>query len=132
LEGIMTKLLKVRILLPILLLVYVLLGGLVVPWVDRTLGHVLLTVLAVVSLVLVVYGFHRFNKYHEHDASMHKTILVAALLAGVGLLGVIVHHIVLIATGDRSLLQLYGGEVTFVVLALGALLVYANNKPAEA
>ncbi|HEY8886607.1 MAG TPA: hypothetical protein VIM31_03875 [Candidatus Microsaccharimonas sp.] len=124
----MTKLLKVRILLPVLLLLYVLLGGMVVPWVDRTTGHLLMIVLALASLGVLVYWFYRNDKYY-HDASMHRTYFGAMMLAGVGLLGIIVHHIVVITTGDKSILELFGGEITFVVLALGAWLIYQNNKP---
>lgn len=125
----MTKLLKVRILLPILLLVYVLLGGLVAPTVDRMIGHVLLIMLAVASLVLLIYWFYRNDKYY-HDASMHNTYFTATLLAGFGLLGVIGYHVAVMLVGDQSIWGLYGGEVTFVVLALLAFLIYENNKPA--
>ncbi|MDB5180001.1 MAG: hypothetical protein JWN12_633 [Candidatus Saccharibacteria bacterium] len=125
----MTKLLKVRILLPLLMLGYVLLGGLVVPRVDRTIGHVLLIVLAIASLAVLIYGFYRYDKYHR-DPSMHLKIFRTTLLAGVGLLALIIYHVVAISTGLRSLTELYGGEVAFFVLALGTWLVYENNKPA--
>lgn len=127
----MIKLLKVRFLLPLLVLVYVLLGGFVVPKVDRASGHLLLIVLAVAALALLVYWFYRYDTYYR-DPSMYRTVLKTSLLIGIGLLALIIYHVIAIAVGLQSLEWLYGGEVAFVILAFGSWIIYQNNKPSVA
>lgn len=127
----MNKLLKVRVLLPILLLVYVLLGGIVVPQVDRSIGHLILLILSVASIALTMYGFYRYDTYYR-EASSQRTMFISASVVVVALAALAVYHGVAIVAGFTSLWEMYGGELTLVILAFSSWLIYENNKPDKA
>jgi hypothetical protein len=127
----MTKLLKVRILLPVLLLGYVLLGGLVVPYVDRAVGHGILLALSVLAMVLTLYAFHRYDTYYR-EASIQTKVFVGTVTVLLAIVLVAIYHIVAIVVGLKSILEMYAGELTLVVLAVTVWLIYENNRPDKA
>lgn len=123
----MTKLLKVRFLFPLLVLVYVSLGGFVVWRLDRPLGHTILLLLALAALALLFYGIYRYNKYYRVDPPQRKVFSIYALIV-VGLVALIIYHIVAILMGLNRLSELYGVDATFAVLAFMSWIIYENNE----
>ena len=125
----MTKLLKVRVLLPALILTYVLLGVFVVPKVEAAAGHMILLLLAAASMVLLGYWFHRYVTIYS-DTSQYEgqEVLKVTLMIAAGVVFLMLYHLVALIFGVSGLWNVYGAEIGVLIVSLTVWLVYQNNK----
>lgn len=121
----MSKVLRLRFLLPLLVVVYV--GGII--WASSSsvvTGHIIFAVCAVMGILVTYLAFGRYDTMYR-DPSRHGAIFRASALAG-GLFGLLaVFHVLAITLGFDDPISVYGPESLVVALFVGAWLAWFND-----
>ena len=117
----MKKILKLRFLLPLLAVGYVV-AGFAVWSADVVTGHAVFAVLSFLTVLLVAFGFNRYDN-HYRDASKHRAVFNWTLGLGALFLGLAIYHIVGATLHIGGFEMVVGFEVGLAVAAfLGGLL----------
>lgn len=122
----MKTIMKLRFLLPLLVLGYVGLGGFVVPYVNIVVGHGIMAGLAVFGLLVTVVGFVRHD-VDEQDRTWRKYAFLGTVVLSIGWAATVVTHIVCIVTGNLDTMMIFASELFLVSFSALAVLVTANN-----
>jgi len=124
----MKKILKLRFLLPLLGLGYVV-GIYVVVHTDLATGHVVLAVLAALGLAVTIIGFFRYDSQYR-EASIHRTVFTGSCLLAAAFTTLFILHIIALGANDDGTL-LFIGEGVLIAVSLIALLLRANQHEKE-
>jgi heme/copper-type cytochrome/quinol oxidase subunit 4 len=117
---------KLRVLLPLLVLGYVGLGGFVVPHVDIAVGHIIMAILAAVSVVVTILSFMRYDEAY-HSSSNHYSIFTATVVVVMYWVGTIGVHIAAVVNKEKDTLYLFLME-TMLVALIAAILLMIGKK----
>ena len=119
-------LLRLRYLIPLLVLGYVVLGGFLVPNVDIAVGHLVMAGLSVACIGLVLFGFYRYNTDYR-SPSIQRIMFGSTVALTVALVAVFTLHVIAFMSGDQEMLMLYVGEAVVMALAALTVLIKAND-----
>jgi len=121
----MSKVLRLRFLLPLLVVVYV--GGII--WASSSsvvTGHIIFAVCAVMGILVTYLAFGRYDTMYR-DPSRHGAIFRASALAG-GLFGLLaVFHVLAITLGFDDVYLVSLAEIIVVSVFVGGLLARFND-----
>jgi len=124
----MKKILKLRFLLPLLGLGYVV-GIYVVVHTDLATGHIILAVLAAFGVAVTIIGFFRYDSQYR-EASVHRTVFIGSCLLAAAFTTLFILHMIALSAHDDGKL-LFAGEGLLLAVSLIAILLRANQHEKE-